>query len=284
MVTDDEAENSGQVLQGSAVKRTMAALRTKGVVHVVRSVSELMSYKVSTNAQFWYHRLLRSRRQFALDGRAYRYFYHKHNRTWLNERTVEIPFVWSVVDGIPSDSVLEVGNVLSNYFPVSHEIVDKYERAPGVLNIDVIDFRSDKRYKLIVTISTLEHVGWDEDPALKQRVDMSDDKIVRAIQNLQGHLTDDGELIITVPLGHNPILDSQLEHGAIPLETERFMVRVSKDNRWEQADWARCRGLKYGHPYTAANAIAILRVRKNSKAPGARAHQTAGTPTGGVSR
>lgn len=260
--------SDGQAGLASLMRRAVSAARTRGFVHVVRSAAEIVSIRLSDSAQLWYHLVLRSRRRYTLAGRPYRYFYHKHNRTWLNERSVEVPIVWDVVRRHPAGSVLEVGNVLSHYFPVSHDIVDKYERAPGVLNIDVVDLSSDKRYRLIVTISTLEHVGWDENPVSKERVDLSDDKIIRAIGNLQRHLTDDGEILITVPLGHNPILDSQIEGGWIPLESQMFMVRVSKDNRWEQADRSRCRGARYGHPFTMANAIAILRVRKDSRAPG----------------
>jgi hypothetical protein len=62
-------------------------------------------------------------------------------------------------------NILEIGNVLSHYFPVNHDIVDKYEKADGVINQDVVHFYSPKKYDLIVSVSTLEHVGWDEDLA-----------------------------------------------------------------------------------------------------------------------
>jgi len=51
--------------------------------------------------------------------------------------------------------------VLSHYFAVKHDIVDKYEIAPSVVNEDLVNFKPGKKYDLIVSISTLEHVGWD---------------------------------------------------------------------------------------------------------------------------
>lgn len=60
--------------------------------------------------------------------------------------------------------MLEVGNVLSHYFPIHHDIVDKYEVCPGVINQDIADFLPQEKYDLILSISTVEHVGWDEQP------------------------------------------------------------------------------------------------------------------------
>ena len=33
-----------------------------------------------------------------------------------------------------------------------------------MINQDVVDFKTNEKYDLIVSISTLEHVGWDEEP------------------------------------------------------------------------------------------------------------------------
>jgi hypothetical protein len=41
-------------------------------------------------------------------------------------------------------NVLEVGNVLSHYFPVHHDVLDKYEKAKGVINEDVVEFSPAK--------------------------------------------------------------------------------------------------------------------------------------------
>lgn len=34
--------------------------------------------------------------------------------------------------------VLEVGNVLPHYYPAENDIVDKFERGPCILNVDIV--------------------------------------------------------------------------------------------------------------------------------------------------
>ena len=49
----------------------------------------------------------------------------------------------------PGARGLELGNVLSHCRSVQHEIVDKYERAPGVQNIDVGDLTTHDQFDFI---------------------------------------------------------------------------------------------------------------------------------------
>ena len=91
-------------------------------------------------------------------------FDHPYNTTILNERAVEIPVVMAwLYRGDPLGDVLEVGNVLQHYGDVldvpTRRIVDRYETGPHVENLDVFDITG--RYDTIITISTVEHVGWD---------------------------------------------------------------------------------------------------------------------------
>ena len=77
-------------------------------------------------------------------------------------------------------NILEVGNVLSH-----HDMLDKYEMAKGVTNADVVHSTSEKKYDLIISISTLEHVGWDEKPR-------DDTKILLAIENMRALISSHG--------------------------------------------------------------------------------------------
>jgi len=197
-----------------------------------------------------YYRRFKSGRSFNVRGVDYRYFYHSYNQTYCNERAVEIPIVWSIVQGVPPERVLEVGNVLSHYLPTRHDVVDKYEQAPGVQNVDVVDFRPTRGYDLIVSISTLEHVGFNEKP-------LEPDKPRRAIRNLQRCLSPQGRLVITVPVGFNPHLDHMLEEGRIALQEPLFLRRISRDNRWREAAWEDIRSARYGHPYRNANGLVV---------------------------
>ena len=67
---------------------------------------------------------------FSYAGRTHPLFHHPYHYTWLNERAVEVPVFRALVAGQAPAHVLEVGNVLSHYGPVGHEVVDRYERAP----------------------------------------------------------------------------------------------------------------------------------------------------------
>ncbi|HYT83915.1 MAG TPA: hypothetical protein VEK86_10705 [Gemmatimonadales bacterium] len=197
-----------------------------------------------------YYRRFKSGRSFKVRGVDYRYFYHAYNQTYCNERAVEIPLVWPIVQAVSPDRVLEVGNVLSHYFPTRHDIVDKYERAPHVQNVDVVDFRPTRPYDLIVSISTLEHVGFNERP-------LEPGKPWRAIRHLQGCLSLQGQLVISVPIGLNPHLDLMLQEGRIPLHDPVFLRRISGDNRWRQVSWEEIRHARYGHPYRNANGLVV---------------------------
>jgi SAM-dependent methyltransferase len=186
---------------------------------------------------------------FLFANRTYRYFRHPYNATWRNERAVEIPIVAEALAGAPGGRVLEVGNVLGHYLSSEHEVVDKYEPGPGVLNMDVLDFHPAERYDLILSVSTLEHVGWDDeerDPA----------KIPRAVGHLRSLLAPGGRAIVTVPLGYNSQLDQLLRDGALPFDSEHWLLRVARDEWREVArgsfDWPR-----YGSPYPGANGLLV---------------------------
>ena len=197
-----------------------------------------------------YYRRFKSGRSFTARGVDYRYFYHPYNQTYSNERAVEIPIVWSIVQRVPPERVLEVGNVLSHYFPTRHVVVDKYEQAPGVQNVDVVDFRPTQPYDLIISISTLEHVGFNEKP-------LEPEKPWRAIGHLQRCLSPQGRLVVTLPMGANPHLDRMLHEGRIPLDDPLCLRRISSDNRWRETTWEDVRRARYGHPYRNANGLVV---------------------------
>ncbi len=197
-----------------------------------------------------YYKLFRSSERFSLAGVEYPYFYHWYNRTWRNERTVEIPIVRRILEARPGACVLEVGNVLSHYFGRDHEVVDKYEKAHGVHNIDVVDFRPGKKYDVIVCISTLEHVGWDDPPR-------DPEKPIRALNHLRSLLAPGGILVVTIPIGYNPDIDGLIGKGRLEFNSLHFIKRTTLDNRWTETDWSGVAESRYNTPYPAANALAI---------------------------
>src|SRR5713101_4756266 len=64
---------------------------------------------------------LLSKKSFEFQGHRLDCFYHRYNMTWAGERCVEIPIAKSYLDQYQAGDVLEVGNVLSHYFPVQHD-------------------------------------------------------------------------------------------------------------------------------------------------------------------
>jgi SAM-dependent methyltransferase len=134
-----------------------------------------------------------------------------YNNTWYNERQVELPVFKRVYDQHRYSTVLEVGNVLSHYYDTGHDVVDKYEDAPGVDNVDVTDYHPGRQYDLILSISTLEHVGYDEPGKTPE-------KSVDAVNHLKDLLTPGGTLVFSAPLGYNPYIDRHIQNDAFNAE------------------------------------------------------------------
>lgn len=205
------------------------------------------------------YRVFRSWRVFRLDGQRYRYFYQLYNHTWRNERAVEIPVMRRWLMSCDPGAVLEVGNVMGHYFPVTHDIIDKYEKAPGVVNRDVTEFYREKRYRLIFSISTLEHIGYDEKLMSERPAQGDPGKIRKAIEVLQRHLAPGGRLVFTLPVGFNPAADQVLREGGLCGEVS-CLKRISQDNVWVETSLTDALGQAYGQPYPCANGVVFVSV------------------------
>lgn len=203
----------------------------------------------------------RSRRgTFALGGRTYDYFLHGYNGTWRNERMVEVPPALELARARAAGRVVEIGNVLSFYGAPAHEIVDYYERAPGVRNEDVMTFEPSGPYDAVIAISTLEHVGVDEPQ--RDRT-----KARAAIERLGGLLGPGGELLVTIPLGWNPDLDEGLADGSLAFDETAFLRRTSPKGDWREIGADEAAGAPYGEPFPFANVVAFGRRTAPDGAP-----------------
>ena len=226
----------------------------KLIAHVMdiyhRKGARYLVYLCSLQFKLLYFKIVNSRRTFTSGGKKYRYFYHSYNRTWMNERAVEVGVIWDLLQQYPPHEVLEVGNVLSHYFPVRHDVLDKYEIAPGVINEDAVDFKPDKTYRLIVSISTFEHIGWDETPK-------DSTKVVRAVENLRKALAKGGTLISTMPIGYNPPLDKLMKEERLRFTKRHCLKRISADNTWCEAECSEVFQQSFGHPFPSANGLVI---------------------------
>ena len=207
--------------------------------------------------EYFFLRILNPFRTFRFNGRRYRYFYHRYNSTWRNERAVELPIVLSVLKEHAGGKILEVGNVLSHYIKDTsgRTIVDRYEKAPGIVNQDIVDFRPDFKYDLVVSISTLEHVGWDETPR-------DSGKIIKAMDNMKQRLAPGGEIIVTLPAGYNPEMDKLIFEDKIEFADKYYLKRISRDNRWKQVQKEELKAVEYNRPFPNANGIVIGMIKK----------------------
>jgi len=189
---------------------------------------------------------------FQFQGRSLTCFYHRYNMTWAGERCIEIPIAKSYLDQYSDKRVLEVGNVLSHYLPFCHDILDKFEKGPGIINEDIIGFTPSKQYDLILSISTFEHIGYDDEAEESSR-----QKIQRALAACRTKLlAPGGKLVITVPVGYNPELDQMMESGELGASSEFYMRRVQKLD-WVASVKAEALRCRFRTPFPYANAILV---------------------------
>lgn len=197
------------------------------------------------------------RKTFEFDGRRLECFYHRYNMTWAGERAVEIPIARTYLEKYRGGDILEVGNVLSHYFPVQHDVLDKFERGPGIINEDITGFAPEKRYDLILSISTFEHIGFDDEAD-----DASGRKIQAAIAACRALLKSEGGLVLTVPLGYNPDLDAMIRDRRLGAEREHFLRRIQKLD-WECTTREEALTCPYKTRFPYASALLVAEFRKH---------------------
>jgi hypothetical protein len=192
--------------------------------------------------------------RFTFRRREYRYFFHYHNCGWppsrCTERTVELALADSWLDRIDPEAVYEIGAVTPYYWP---------RRVPNV--VDPADphklvtvrrslFDLDLQGRDVLSISTLEHIGTGQYGLARAPG--------QAVAALRKILQEARNLLVTVPVGFNAVLDEALFTAAPQLADValHFLVRQPDGLHWRQErDPLRAR-LPYGEPW--ANSVAIL--------------------------
>lgn len=180
-----------------------------------------------------------------------------------NERIVEVPYFVHFIQKYQAQRprVLEVGNVLRQETSYPRDVVDKYETASGIINEDVASFIPEVPYDLIVSVSTIEHVGWDEPSG-------NPEDALTAIRNLYSNcLVEGGRMLISVPLGYNPAIDEFFCSERAAVGESIFLARTSYFNEWVQVPfdvrWRTSGFPRYSSRYMAANLLAFWEVRKS---------------------
>jgi len=150
-----------------------------------------------------------------------------YNHSGENERAVEIPIArWFIGQRGSAGGGLEIGNVLSHYMRAPWTVIDRYE--PGRhLAMDLFDYHQDHDW--VVSISTLEHVRWDEPDQGRHP-----DGPVNALRHLWELVRPGGAMLVTTPMGWHPFWDSAVLDGRLPVTPTRQATFVRDGSGWRQ--------------------------------------------------
>jgi len=184
------------------------------------------------------------------------YFYHKYNKAWKSERTIEIPiFRMFIKENIGKD-LLEIGNVINHYYPFNHLVLDKYEKAEGVINEDILGFKTKKKFDFIFSISTFEHIGIDDYPK-------NPEKAVLALKYvLKNLLKKNGLFVLSFPLNYNKAIKEMIDKKRIKnFKMYCFKKIDMKRNFWKEADYPEIRNIEYKQP---VEEVIFLILNKNT--------------------
>ncbi|MFX3635410.1 MAG: hypothetical protein ACE3L7_03920 [Candidatus Pristimantibacillus sp.] len=182
-------------------------------------------------------------------------------------------------------SVLEVGNVLSNYKSYTEHIpeaknriiIDKFEVSPGVVNLDLMDIT--EKYDMIVSVSTIEHVG---QMAYGENITGDTEAPLKAIVQIYNLLKPGGKACITVPFGllmdlgwfiqfssdYTELLTRKYGIPAKALNIsylKKFDTEVSHPiprQLWIQCQEYQMENCYFNSPFIFANGIAVLYLDK----------------------
>ena len=227
------------------------------IISVSRN-NKITRFLIDISAYVFY-KLFRSHKTFLFQGKKYSYFYHLYNRTIASERVVEIPIARDFIQRYKGKDVLEVGNVLSHYFPTNHDVLDKYEKGEGVINEDVVDFKPKKKYDLIISVSTMEHVGFSYGEPLEP------EKFTKGIENLTKSLKRGGILVVTFSLYYNSYITELIKTNNAPFTKEFYMKRCSFWNEWKEIDHKEAlKGEGYDSHFANANILYVGEFTKKS--------------------
>lgn len=204
------------------IKNYIQIMKKKGLKFCI--IFFIRRILVRTKLMYYYLKIFNKNKKFEFDRQEYNYFYHLYNKSFANERTIEIPIIKRILEK-EKGSVLEIGNVLSHYFEIKHDIVDKYERGKNVINEDIIKYNPIKKYDLIICISTLEHIGQE---------DKTPNKPKKALEKIKTLLKKGGKAYITFPLGYNESIDKIFSEKSEFIKERYLFKKVSIKNDWKQ--------------------------------------------------
>ena len=242
-----------KITTGDLLSKAKKAYKREGLTYVLRmGLFIVLGYFL-----IYYYKTFKSSETFEFQRKKYHYFFHRYCTTWRNERAVVVPIIWDILNGSEdkSKNILEVGNMLSYYFKVDHDIVDKYEIIDGVINEDIVDFTPKKKYDIIFSLMSLQCVGLYESPQEPR-------KFLRAIENLKTMLAKGGQILIFHGLGESKEADELLKSGALKFKKLFYLKRICGYN-WKEVNGEDVKDLKYDFSIPTANGIVVGIIENN---------------------
>jgi len=251
----NNAAASDRYVPSGSTERLLSSAKERGVARTVIDVAE-WGLRLIGGPRL--ARYARRDEEFTLNGVEFRYFNSWDNWTWLNERAVEIPIALAALAAVSAHRVVEVGAVMPHYTSVSHRVVDKYEDGPGIEQADILDLHADQQYDLVLSISTVEHVGWDETPR-------DPGKALLAIERLKDFVAPGGELLVTLPVGYHPPLEAALQTNAETFTSVEALRCSRRSRAWSQAPPESVAGVPYDSLTYSASAVLICRWKRTTE-------------------
>jgi SAM-dependent methyltransferase len=258
--TSKEIFGPVKITRGNVMTLARSAYKEKGLDYIIRNTPKYLRdvWFNSDRIWLWYYKLFKTSETFKFQGNSYHYLFHHYCTTWKNERCVVVPIVLEIMRKYQEKSkrILEIGNMLSYFYPVNHDILDKYEIVKGVINEDVVEFKSSRKYDLIFSLMSLQCVGYNE-------LSQEPRKILLAIENLRKVLAPGGQMVIFHGLGENKEADMLLKDGLLRFDKQFYLRRMS-DYKWKEVDWKDVKDLEYDHSIPTANGVVIGVIEKNN--------------------
>ncbi|MHA1979289.1 MAG: hypothetical protein ACW98I_20475 [Candidatus Hodarchaeales archaeon] len=237
---------------------------TFGRIFSTRTLVEIMQRKFT------------KKKYFSFNGAKFEYFYHSYNNQRLTERTIEIPLIKNYWKIFNPKRVLEIGNVTNHYYTEFSEfftpkiVVDKYEKAIGVINEDINSFSSESQFDLVFSISTFEHL--DSDRGRNPSYNKGGSKLSSYAADALAHITNNllgegGQFIITAPLGYSEefdqtVLPQKLEEILNVKKIEYYYMKKISEIEWEQTSHNDSIDSKYNYPLPGVNSLIVIIIQK----------------------
>ena len=153
---------------------------------------------------------------------------NSYNAAATNERTIEIPLGFYFKDYFKND-IIEIGAVTPYYHNCQHEVYDLYDSYKKCIRKDFSTCDDFYKNKNILSISTVEHIGFDNysNQHGKYPVERWDGGFII----LQKIISSCNNYLLTIPIGYNPVLDHKILQSDI---SHLICKRTNRQNDWEQ--------------------------------------------------